>query len=82
MAKVKIVVEVEVNKLAGRDPDKDDDAFEFVSIKCADQSLCMLPKDVPAPRRLAKDLARAAQLVITGKVPEGEWPESKKNDDA
>ncbi len=66
MAKVKITVEVEVSGAPNAKPED----FEFVSIKCEGQQACMLPKDVPAPRRLAKDLALAAGLALN-KKPEG-----------
>lgn len=65
MAKVKIEVEVEVIPVSGKNPEKDDDAFEFVNIKCPGQQANMLPRDVPAPRRLSRDLAREAGIMLT-----------------
>ena len=64
MAKVKIEVEVEVE---GK-PNAKAGEFTFVSIKVPGQQLCMLPKDVPAPRRLANDLALAAGRKLTGEA--------------
>lgn len=65
MAKVKIEVEVEVVPVSGKNPEKDDDAFDFVNIKVLGQQANMLPRDVPAPRRLARDLAREAGIMLT-----------------
>lgn len=54
MAKVKIEVEVEVT--GGPKPEH----FTFVSMSVGDEPSCQLPPDVPAPRRLLRDLALAA----------------------
>lgn len=57
MAKVKIVVEVEVSGGATDDPE----AFDFVSLKVGDDAEAFtLPAHAPAPRPLARALAVAA----------------------
>lgn len=61
MAKVRIVVEVEVSGPPHAKPSE----FEFVSITVGDDTeACTLPPDKPAPRRLAEDLALAAAMAI------------------
>ncbi len=66
MAKVKVEIEVEVEG-----PNADGE-FTFVNLKVGDGQTIPLPPDAPAPRRLAKDLAREAGANLNPKTPKVE----------
>ena len=61
MARVKIEIEVEV-EVEG--PDTEPDDLVFVCVTAPGGAPVWLPHGAPVPRRLAKDLARAAGKVL------------------
>jgi hypothetical protein len=58
MAKVKIEIVVEVEKVAGE--------YALLNVRVGDNQTAPLPPDAPAPRRLVKNLVEAA--VASGRL--------------